>query len=89
MEPKLYNLNKVIELTDLSKSTIYRRGSEGSFPKQVQLSKRRVCWRVEEIHNWLASLPPSTISRMVKSGELPKRFMLLLTRRRLRERLPL
>ncbi len=39
--------------TGLSRSTIYLRISEGSFPRPVQLGVRAVGWVESEIDEWL------------------------------------
>lgn len=41
--------------TGLSRSTIYHRVSEGTFPKPVNLGARAVGWLESEIDGWLAS----------------------------------
>lgn len=41
--------------TGLSRSTIYHRVSEGTFPKPVNLGARAVGWLESEIEAWLAS----------------------------------
>jgi prophage regulatory protein len=38
----------------LSRSTIYLRVSQGTFPKPVSLGGRAVGWVEEEIQSWLA-----------------------------------
>ena len=40
--------------TGLSRSTIYLRVSEGTFPKPVSLGARAVGWIESEISGWLA-----------------------------------
>jgi prophage regulatory protein len=39
--------------TGLSRSTIYRRVAEGTFPKPVSLGGRTVGWIAAEIQDWL------------------------------------
>lgn len=41
--------------TGLSRSTIYLRVSEGTFPKPVNLGARAVGWLESEIDGWLTS----------------------------------
>jgi prophage regulatory protein len=41
--------------TGLSRSTIYLRVSDGTFPKPVSLGARAVGWVESEISDWLAS----------------------------------
>ena len=51
---KLLRLNSVKEATGLSKSTIYARIAEGTFPKQIPLGPRLVVWVESDIQNWIA-----------------------------------
>jgi prophage regulatory protein len=53
---KLINIAKVIELTSLSRSTIYQKISDGSFPAQKRITSRRVGWVYEEIEAWMMAL---------------------------------
>lgn len=54
------NINQVIELTSLSKATIYRKVQDGSFPKQHVMSigktgrLGRVAWLDAQVKNWIA-----------------------------------
>jgi prophage regulatory protein len=49
-----WSLGKVMEMTSLSKTTIYRLISEDKFPRPYQLTERRVAWREAEITAWIA-----------------------------------
>jgi prophage regulatory protein len=51
---KLLRLPQVKSVTGLSKSTIYARISEGTFPKQVSLGPRLVVWVDSDIQNWIS-----------------------------------
>ena len=53
MEQRILRLPTVKSLTGLSRSTIYLRMSEGSFPKQVNLGSRAVGWISSEIDHWI------------------------------------
>lgn len=46
-------LNKVIEMTGLSRPTVYRLIQQGKFPKQVKLGERSVAWVLEEVEQWM------------------------------------
>ena len=50
---KAIKLPKVREITSLSNATIYRLIKQGTFPKQIKLSKRTVVWNMDEMDNWL------------------------------------
>ena len=54
MNQKLLRLPQVKSITGLSKSTIYFRISEGTFPKQIPLGPRLVVWVESDIQNWIA-----------------------------------
>ncbi len=45
----------VEDLTGLSRSTIYLRIQEGTFPRPINLGARAVGWLENEIEAWLAS----------------------------------
>ena len=54
MESIIFLRNKQVrERTGLSRSTIYSRIAEGTFPKQVSLGGRAVGWIESEINSWL------------------------------------
>ncbi|MEL4428328.1 AlpA family transcriptional regulator [Shewanella mangrovisoli] len=50
---KLIKLKEVIEITCLTKATIYRMIKEGTFPKQLSLGDRAVAWVEKEVFNWV------------------------------------
>ena len=52
MEQHILRLPTVKAITGLSRSTIYLRMSEGSFPRQVNLGSRAVGWISSEIDHW-------------------------------------
>jgi prophage regulatory protein len=69
---RILRLNAVLDRTGLSRSTLYRKIGEGTFPKQIQISKRCAGWRESAIEQWLinpvfysASQSPVDIERMV------------------------
>ena len=53
MEQHILRLPNVKAITGLSRSTIYLRMSEGSFPRQVNLGSRAVGWLASEIDHWI------------------------------------
>jgi prophage regulatory protein len=54
LQNKLLRLPEVKATTGLSKSTIYARISEGTFPKQIPLGPRLVVWVESDIQNWIS-----------------------------------
>ena len=53
LQNKLLRLPEVKATTGLSKSSIYARISEGTFPKQIPLGPRLVVWVESYIQNWI------------------------------------
>ena len=54
MATTILRLPTVKARTGLSRSTIYLRVSEGTFPTSVSLGGRAVGWVEEEVNDWLA-----------------------------------
>ena len=54
LQNKLLRLPEVKATTGFSKSTIYARISEGTFPKQIPLGPRLVVWVESDIQNWIS-----------------------------------
>lgn len=50
---KVLRLNQVIDTTGLSRSTVYKYISEGTFPKPISLGERSVGWLESEVMDWL------------------------------------
>jgi len=53
MTHRILRLPEVMTRTGLSRSTIYLRISDGTFPKPVNLGGRAVGWVEAEIQEWL------------------------------------
>lgn len=53
MATKILRLPTVKAITGLSRSTIYLRVSQGSFPKPISLGARAVGWVESEITDWI------------------------------------
>lgn len=60
---RLVRLNTVLQRTGLSRCTIYRKMSEGSFPRQLKLSRACVGWRESELDQWIAELSLAPVGR--------------------------
>lgn len=54
MNLNLIRLTEVKHRTGLSRSTIYERIAEGTFPEQIPLGGRAVGWLDSEIDQWIA-----------------------------------
>ena len=54
----LLRLRKVLELTGLGRSTLYRMMAERTFPLPVKLGRRAVAWKSPAVEEWTLSRPP-------------------------------
>lgn len=63
MSQTIVRLPAVKASTGLSRSTIYLRMHQGTFPKPVSLGLRAVGWPQNEIEAWLAALDIKTTDR--------------------------
>ena len=52
---RIIRLKTVINRSGLSRSTVYRKISEGTFPPKVKLSLNGVGWRESELNRWIAN----------------------------------
>jgi prophage regulatory protein len=53
MKNELITIDDVSERVALCKTSVYQLIKEGTFPRQIQLSKRRVAWVASEIDDWI------------------------------------
>ena len=51
---KILRMRTVLLRTGLSRSTIYRKMKDGTFPIQVRLSENCCGWRESAINRWIA-----------------------------------
>jgi prophage regulatory protein len=51
---RILRLKTVLSRTGLSRSTIYRKIAEGTFPAQIRISTNGAGWRESEIDRWIA-----------------------------------
>ena len=52
---RIIRLNTVRFRTGLSRSTIYRKIAEGTFPAQLRISANGAGWHESEINRWIAN----------------------------------
>ncbi len=45
-------LPAVLKRTSLSRSTLYRKMDQGTFPRQVKIGERCAAWRQSDIDEW-------------------------------------
>jgi len=51
---RIVRLKTVLARTGLSRSTIYRKIAEGTFPAQLKISMNGAGWRESDINRWIA-----------------------------------
>ncbi|MBL6930570.1 MAG: AlpA family phage regulatory protein [Rhodospirillales bacterium] len=51
---KLLKINDVIELSGLSRSSVYALAQQNKFPKPLKQSERSSAWVEDEIKEWIA-----------------------------------
>lgn len=54
---KIIRLQTVLARTGLSRSTLYRKIAEGTFPRQVKISVHGAGWHESAIARWIADPP--------------------------------
>lgn len=59
---RIIRLKTVLTRTGLSRSTIYRKIAEGTFPTQLRISTNGAGWRESDINRWVADPPRWRIS---------------------------
>jgi len=52
---RIVRLKTVLARTALSRSTIYRKIAEGTFPAQIRISVNGAGWRESDIDRWIAN----------------------------------
>lgn len=50
---RILRLDKVLDRTGLSRSTLYRRMKAGTFPQNIKISERCAGWRESAVEDWL------------------------------------
>lgn len=50
---RIIRLRTVLDRTGLSRSTVYRKIAEGTFPSQVRISMHGAGWRESAINRWI------------------------------------
>ncbi|TRC84423.1 AlpA family phage regulatory protein [Mesorhizobium sp. WSM4310] len=52
---RIVRLKTVLARTGLSRSTIYRKIAEGTFPAQIKISVNGAGWRESDVNRWVES----------------------------------
>jgi prophage regulatory protein len=55
--PHLLSTRAVMELTSFSRGTLYSKSRDGTFPKPVKISERRIAYRAADVQAWLETRP--------------------------------
>ena len=50
----LIRIKEVMQMTSLSRSSIYNQRNSGDFPSQIQLSARSVAWVRSDVETWIS-----------------------------------
>ena len=72
---RIIRLKTVLDRTGLSRSTIYRKIAEGTFPSQVKISIHGAGWHESAINRWIAAARMIGVGRtklyeLISNGEL-------------------
>jgi len=51
---RIIRLKTVLARTELSRSTLYRKIADGTFPRQLSISAHGAGWRVSAVNRWIA-----------------------------------
>jgi predicted DNA-binding transcriptional regulator AlpA len=70
---KFLRIRQVMQLTGLSRMTLYRLELAGEFPKRRQLSHNSVAWREEDVSHWIDTRPVAHLRRSTGRGSPPRR----------------
>lgn len=62
MKDRILRTHEVIEMTGMSRPTIWRKEKAGAFPARRQLGANSVGWLESEVIAWMDNLPCSSIS---------------------------
>lgn len=65
---RILRIRTVLERTGLSRSTLYRKIQQGTFPKQLRISERCMGWRESAVEAWMRS--PTSYPAPAASGDL-------------------
>ena len=52
---QILNAQQVVQITNLSRVTIWRMERAGEFPQRINISPNRVGWREDDINEWIES----------------------------------
>lgn len=61
---RIIRLKTVLDRTGLSRSTVYRKIAEGTFPSQLRISVNGAGWSEAEINRWVANPPVYRVAQV-------------------------
>jgi prophage regulatory protein len=57
-QDRIVRIKTVLARTGLSRSTLYRKIQQGTFPRQLRIAERCVGWRESAVDAWLGAPAP-------------------------------
>jgi prophage regulatory protein len=70
---RILRMRTVLERTGLSRSTLYRKMREGTFPNQVRISEYCCGWHESAINRWIAD--PAVYTKDKTAETVPESTM--------------
>ena len=67
---RIIRLKTVLSRTGLSRSTIYRKIAEGTFPTQIKISVNGTGWYESDINRWIADPVAWRPKARVRCGQM-------------------
>ncbi len=52
---KIIRIPATVDMTGVSRSTLYRMEKSGKFPKRIRISERASGWRLSDVQAWIKS----------------------------------
>ena len=59
---RMMRINEVMDITGLSRATLYRKIAAGTFPAQHKIAARCCGWRASEVDLWLRNPMSFTVA---------------------------
>lgn len=67
-EIRMVSVKEVMAVTGLSRTTLWRRVRQGTFPIPRQLGPRRFAWLNNELNEFLNDLPPVSYAKVDRTN---------------------
>jgi prophage regulatory protein len=72
---RLLRIQEVIQLTGLSRMSIYRFEKSGAFPNRRRIGQNSVRWLDADIERWMESRPTADVSAAVTRSTVRSRLL--------------